>query len=80
MLDNVRYEQKILQTAKALLADAKYRQVYNLHRGHGQHVANIDVKNMNMLFSRSRGRSESDGGDGKETTTEAERSVVKWLW
>ena len=27
MLENVRYEQKILQTAKQLLADAKFRQV-----------------------------------------------------
>ena len=40
MLENVRYEQSILQTAKQLLADAKYRQVRILHKGYADHIQN----------------------------------------
>ena len=45
MLENVRYEQSILQTAKQLLADAKFRQVRDLHRGYAQHVRNAIIDN-----------------------------------
>jgi hypothetical protein len=81
MLENVRYEQKILQTAKQLLADAKYRQVYNLHRGHGQYVSNIDIKDYDidlLTISRSN-RSESTDGDTKqeELTPEEVEAKIK---
>ena len=66
MLENVRYEQKILQTAKQLLADAKYRQVYELHRGQALHIEKIDMKNVEMERTMMLAREEEDGEAGGE--------------
>lgn len=61
MLENVRYEQSILQTAKQLLADAKYRQVRNLHRGYALRVKNVYLD-------------EDEGGGGTEGRRRRQRS------
>ena len=41
MLDNTRYEQSILTTAKELLANTKFEQVSKLHRGQTEPLAKL---------------------------------------
>ena len=43
MLDNTRYEQSILTTAKELLANTKFEQVSKLHRGQTRAIGKVEV-------------------------------------
>ena len=77
MLENVRYEQNILQTAKQLLADAKYRQVRNLHRGYAQHVTKPIIESGSGVGGRRRRRRRSNSMLGDDGEPLDEESVAR---
>jgi hypothetical protein len=66
MLENVRYEQKILETAKQLLADAQYRQVDALPRGQAPPTGAGELQHYARATTRRLAREEAgeEGGGG----------------
>ena len=81
MLENVRYEQKILQTAKQLLADAKFRQVEALHRGTSLSISSNQVKVKEIYIDRTRSSSASgtSGENKNEMMNEEEIKKARIL-
>ncbi len=72
MLENVRYEQNILHTAKQLLADAKFRQVRDLHRGKAHHIKNIVLERGHDAYGDRGGGLGDVNGGGAESAEAAE--------
>ena len=60
MLDNTRYEQSILTTAKELLANTKFEQVSKLHRGQTRAIGKVEVWDPLQSDARERSNSEMD--------------------